>query len=44
MSSFTGYVYAATIASGITTFWTNPFRVLNTKMIVKQNNEEVPLK
>jgi adenine nucleotide transporter 17 len=37
---FTGYVYAATVASSLTTVITNPFRVLNTKMIIKKKENE----
>jgi len=41
IGSLMGYVYAATVASSLTTVITNPFRVLNTKMIVKKKDDDV---
>ena len=44
IGSLMGYVYAATVASSLTTVITNPFRVLNTKMIIKKDDNVVILK
>lgn len=41
ISNFIGYVKAAMVASSLTTVITNPFRVLNTRMIIKNKVEAV---